>query len=193
MKAQTAVMIGVGAAGTFAAVVGALAGLGPSRGGGALLGTLDEEAIARMLASEKASGSAELWRELIWTQIRSMGRRSLYRHMTGGIGYGPQGGARPVSTDQPSTARTRAYAAQFLAVLPSSSLPGARRMFEPAEQDRLFVIGERARQRKRAGEPLSRQEARALHYESDAADIRRRWASKGHRYVDTVDGFEFWT
>lgn len=193
MKAQTAAVIGVGAAGTLAAIVAALAAAGPRRQAGALLGTLDEEAIARMLASEKSSGGPALWRELIWTQIRAMGRQSLYRQMTGGIGYGPQGGARPVSTDQPPTPRTLAYAAQFLATLPASSMPGARRMFEPLEQDRLYVIGERARGKRHAGEPLTRQEQRALQYKSDAADIRRRWISKGHRYVDSLDGFEFWT
>ena len=31
----------------------------------------DEEAIARMLASENPSGSVALWLEQIWTQIRS--------------------------------------------------------------------------------------------------------------------------
>lgn len=193
MKAQTAAVIGVGAAGTLAAIVAALAASGARRAGGALLGSLDEEAIARMLASEKAAASPALWRELIWTQIRAMGGQSLYRQMTGGIGYGPQGGARPVSTAQPPTARTRAFAAQFLATLPASGLPGARRMFEPLEQDRLFVVGERARRKRKAGEPLTPQEERAIHYKSDAADIRRRWTKKGHRYVDTLEGFEFWT
>jgi hypothetical protein len=33
----------------------------------------DEEAIARMLASENERGSTALWAELIWSQVRSLG------------------------------------------------------------------------------------------------------------------------
>ena len=89
----------------------------------------DEEAIARMLASENESGSERLWAELIWSQLRSLGTASIWQHITAGQGYGPQGGARPVSSDKPATTATRAYAARFLADLPPSSLPGARRFF----------------------------------------------------------------
>ena len=94
----------------------------------------DEEAIARMLASENPSGSVALWLEQIWTQIRSAGRRSLWAQITAGIGYGPETNGRPVATTSPPTQATRDYAARFLSELPPSRLAGARRFFEPAQQ-----------------------------------------------------------
>ena len=192
---KPAVVAAVGGAsvvGVVALVSGLLAGRGAARG--ALGGSAaDEEAIARMLASENERGSPSLWREIIWTQIRSLGKSSIWQRITAGLGYGPQGGARPVASDKPATAATRAYAARFLAELPPSSLPGARRFFEPAQQDRAFAVAERARAKRARGEPLTAQESRLLAYKSDAAGIRARWASKGHRVVGVVDGVEFWT
>ena len=153
----------------------------------------DEEAIARMLASENPSGSVALWLEQIWTQIRSAGRRSLWAQITAGMGYGPQTDGRPVATIEPPTRATRDYAGRFLAELPPSRLPGARRFFEPAQQDRAFAVAERARAKRARGEALTAQESRLLAYKSDAAGIRARWAAKGHRVVGVVDGVEFWT
>ena len=153
----------------------------------------DEEAIGRMLASENESGSETLWAELIWSQLRSLGKSSIWQRITAGMGYGPHGRARPVASDKPATAATRAYAARFLAELPPSNLPGARRFFEPLQQDRAYRIAESARRKIASGQPLTRQEQRLRLYQSDAADIRRRWSSKGHRYVGTVEGVEFWT
>lgn len=192
---KPAVVAAVGGAsvvGVVALVSGLLAGRGAARG--ALGGSAaDEEAIARMLASENESGSPSLWREIIWTQIRSLGKSSIWQRITAGLGYGPQGGARPVASDKPATAATRAYAARFLAELPPSSLPGARRFFEPAQQDRAFQVAEAARRKQKTGQPLTAQERRLRRYLSDAADIRRRWSEQGHAYVDTVEGVEFWT
>ena len=182
-----------------ASVIGAMALMAGLLGGKrtprtALSGSAaDEEAIARMLASENERGSERLWAELIWSQLRSLGTASIWQHITAGQGYGPQGGARPVSSDKPATTATRAYAARFLADLPPSSLPGARRFFEPLQQDRVFAIAESARRKLASGQPLTRQEQRLRLYKSDASDIRRRWASKGHRYIGTVEGVEFWT
>ena len=153
----------------------------------------DEEAIGRMLASENDSGSETLWAELIWSQLRSLGKSSIWQHITAGLGYGPQGGARPVASDKPATTATRAFAARFLAELPPSNLPGARRFFEPLQQDRAYRIAESARRKIASGLPLTRQEQRLRLYKSDAAGIRNRWSSKGHRYVGTVEGVEFWT
>ena len=163
-----------------ASVVGAVALLAGLLGGKrsprvALSGSAaDEEAIARMLASENERGSERLWAELIWSQLRSLGTASIWQHITAGQGYGPQGGARPVSSDKPATTATRAYAARFLADLPPSSLPGARRFFEPLQQDRVFAIAESARRKLASGQPLTRQEQRLRLYKSDANDIRRR-------------------
>ena len=192
---KPAVVAAVGGAsvvGVVALVSGLLAGRGAARG--ALGGSAaDEEAIARMLASENESGSPSLWREIIWTQIRSLGKSSIWQRITAGLGYGPQGGARPVASDKPATAATRAYAARFLAELPPSSLPGARRFFEPTQQDRAFHVAEAARRKQKTGQPLTAQERRLRRYLSDAADIRRRWSEQGHAYVGTVEGVEFWT
>ena len=153
----------------------------------------DEEAIGRMLASENESGSETLWAELIWSQLRRLGKSSIWQHITAGLGYGPQGGARQVASDKPATTATRAFAARFLAELPPSNLPGARRFFEPLQQDRAYRIAESARRKIASGLPLTRQEQRLRLYKSDAAGIRNRWSSKGHRYVGTVEGVEFWT
>jgi hypothetical protein len=190
--ALAAAVGGASVIGAMALVAGLLSGKRSPRV--ALSGSAaDEEAIARMLASENERGSERLWAELIWSQLRSLGTASIWQHITAGQGYGPQGGARPVSSDKPATTATRAYAARFLADLPPSSLPGARRFFEPLQQDRAFAIAESARRKLASGQPLTRQEQRLRLYKSDANDIRRRWASQGHRYIGTVEGVEFWT
>jgi hypothetical protein len=190
--ALAAAVGGASVIGAMALVAGLLSGKRSPRV--ALSGSAaDEEAIARMLASENERGSERLWAELIWSQLRSLGTASIWQRITAGQGYGPQGGARPVSSDKPATTATRAYAARFLADLPPSSLPGARRFFEPLQQDRAFAIAESARRKLASGQPLTRQEQRLRLYKSDANDIRRRWASKGHRYIGTVEGVEFWT
>lgn len=190
--ALAAAVGGASVIGAMALVAGLLSGKRSPRV--ALSGSAaDEEAIARMLASENERGSEQLWAELIWSQLRSLGTASIWQRITAGQGYGPQGGARPVSSDKPATTATRAYAARFLADLPPSSLPGARRFFEPLQQDRAFAIAEEARRKLASGQPLTRQEQRLRLYKSDANDIRRRWASKGHRYIGTVEGVEFWT
>ena len=192
---KPAVMAAVGGASVVGAVV-LLSGLMSGRRSPRVAlsdSAADEEAIARMLASENESGGEGLWAELIWSQLRSLGKSSIWQRITAGLGYGPQGGARPVASDKPATAATRAYAARFLAELPPSSLPGARRFFEPLQQDRAYRIAESARRKIASGLPLTRQEQRLRLYQSDAADIRRRWSSKGHLYVGTVEGVEFWT
>jgi hypothetical protein len=181
--------LAAGALGSAAAVAAVAAALG----GRAAAGGGDWEAIARMLASENPSGGAQLWIEQVWTQIRSAGNRTLAATITGGTSYGTQGGRRPVSTDNAATSRTRDFAASFLGVRPESQLTGARRFFEPIQQDRAFAVGESARRKRAAGQLLSEQEARLIHYKSDAAGIRARWSAKRHRYVGTIEGVEFWT
>lgn len=153
----------------------------------------DADAIARMLASENPTGSRALWREQIWTQIRSAGRRSLSQQITAGLGYGPEERGRPVATTLAPTDATRDYAAHFLATRPPSILPGARRFFEPDQQDRAFAVGQLARAKRARGETLTSQEARLLRYKSDAAGIRARWAAEGRQMVGVIDGVEFWT
>jgi hypothetical protein len=161
----------------------------------------DLEAAARMLASENPSGPLELHVEQLYTQVRRAlaKKQSLYQRITGGIGYGPQGtftsprGSRPVSTANEETPALRVRAELILRGTYPSQFPGAGAFFEPAQQDRAFALAEKARAKLAAGEPLTDREKRLLGYKSNAADIRRRWAEGGQRYLGTIDGVEFWT
>lgn len=160
----------------------------------------DVEAAARMLASENARGSQVLQIELIHTQLRACKPgQSLYARITAGSGWGPQGerkpggGVRPVSTAESATPALRQLAREVLAGLHPSTLPTARKFFEPVQQDRAWAIGARARQKKAAGLSLSVQEQRLIHYYHSAEEQRRRWLSDGAKYVGTIDGIEFYT
>jgi hypothetical protein len=74
-----------------------------------------------------------------------------------------------------------------------STLPGARRYFEPKQQDLAFQIAEVARAKLAKGETLTPNEKRLLGYKHDADGLRRKWASEGLRRIDLIDGVEFWT
>lgn len=160
----------------------------------------DVEAAARMLASENPRGSRALHIEQIHTQLRSRKPgQALYDRITAGSGWGPQGrqsaggSVRPVSTEAPATPALRQVAREVLAGLHASQLPGARKFFEPATQDRAFAIAERARQKRAAGQSLSQAEARLLGYRRNAEEVRRKWQAEGARYLGTIDGVEFFT
>lgn len=157
---------------------------------------LDVEAAARMLSSENPRGSRALHIEQIWTQIRSTAPgQTLYDRITAGSGWGPQGQQagggkrRPVSTDQPTTEAFRQLARRVLAGLEPSTIPGAKRFFEPAEQDAAFRIAERARAKQRTGQPLTPRESRLLRYRFDADSLRERWGLRNK--LRTIDGIEF--
>ena len=161
----------------------------------------DVEALARMFASENPRASKQLHIEQAWTQIRSRRRgQSVFDRITGGAGFGTQeerdpkkGALRPVSTALPATDAFRELAREILAGVVESAMPGARTFFDPDQQDKAFAVGKRAREKRARGETLTKQEARLIHYVSDAADIRRRWLKEGHRFVDSLDGVEFYT
>jgi hypothetical protein len=72
-------------------------------------------------------------------------------------------------------------------------LPGARKFFEPAQQDRAFTVAERARQKQAAGQPLSKNEQRLLGYRRTADGVRQEWLAEGARFVGRIDGFEFFS
>lgn len=161
---------------------------------------LDVEAVARMIASENPTGSRQLHIEQAWTQIRSAGPfQSLYSRITAGSGWGgqgeskPPGGTRPVATGNRANDAQRQLAIRILSGLEQSVMPQAGAFWEPEQQDRSFAVAERARSKKRRGEPLTHQEQRLLKYKSSAEDIRRRWRARGQRQLDTIDGVEFWT
>ena len=125
--------------------------------------------------------------------------QSLFDRITAGSGWGPQGerklggGVRPVSTEEAATHAFRQLARAVLDGALPSILPNARKFFEPAQQDRAVAIGVRARQKQTAGQLLSKQEKRLLHYYSTAEDTRKSWLADGSKYLGTVDGVEFFT
>lgn len=174
----------------------------PQKAPQAGLGTppeLDVEAAARMLASENPRGSERLHVEQIWTQLRSRRRgQSLYDRITAGSGWGeqahrkPPGRVRPVATTEPASPAFRGLAREVLLGLRPSTLPGARKYFEPAQQDRAFAIAETARKKRAAGEVLSSQELRLIRYHMDAKHKRAEWLQTS-RFVDVIDGVEFFT
>ena len=154
----------------------------------------DVEAMGRMLASENPSGTPRLWVEQCWTQLRSRKKQqSLYQRITAGQGWGAQNSKRPVSTDKPATTIALMIARLVLLGAELSQLSGARKFFEPAQQDQAFRVAIQARAKLALGESLTAQERRLLGYQSDAAGIRLKWSSEGSKYIGTVEGVEFWT
>jgi hypothetical protein len=160
----------------------------------------DVEAAARMLASENPRGRRALHIEQIHTQLRSRKPgQSLFERITAGSGFGPQGdrraggGARPVSTENEATPSLRALAREVLDGLHPSQLPGARKFFEPAQQDRALAVATQARAKQAAGLPLTAHEGRLLRYRKSAADLRKSWIADGAKPLATIDGVEFFT
>ena len=160
---------------------------------------MDIEAAARMLASENPRGSERLHVEQIWTQLRSKAKgQSLYERITHGSGWGQQGslirpgGLRPVSTDEPTNDGFRRLAHRVLRGEIPSTLPGAKKFFEPAVLEKALKIGKEARRKLAAGEPLTQQEQRLRYYKKSAAEVRLDWL-KTSRLVGTIDGVEFYS
>ena len=160
----------------------------------------DVEAAARMLASENARGSQALHIELIHTQLRARKPgQDLFDRITAGSGWGPQGErkpggrVRPVSTQEPATPALRQLVREVLEGQHPSTLPYARKFFEPAQQDRALAVGIRAREKQSAGVPLSHQEKRLIGYYHSAEEVRKRWLAEGAKYVGTVGGVEFYS
>lgn len=167
---------------------------------GLLVDPQDVEAGARMLASENPRASRALHVEQLWTQIRSAKPgQSLFDRITAGSGWGPQGGrvapgrTRPVATSLDASDSQRALVRDVLEGREPSSLPGARKFFEPAQQDRAYAIAQLARGKQARGEPLTDRERRLLPYKRNAAGVRAKWSKERGRLVGTIDGVEFWT
>lgn len=162
---------------------------------------VDEDAAARMIASENPSASEEVWVEQIHTQIRSRKEgQSLYMRITGGHGYGEQGkvqggGARPVSTSKPAKEIHKRVARETLAGLRPSKLPGARKFFDPGEQDAVMRQLEKGKKDLAAGRPVSdrTRELIAVGYQRTAEGVREKWRKEGAQVVGTVGPVEFWS
>jgi hypothetical protein len=150
-----------------------------------------------MIASENPKGSDELKAEQIWTQVREAKKhhQSLYRRITAGNGYGEEGrDKRPVATTQPAETKDRELARLVLDGGWPSKMSGAMKFFEPAEQDKAYAVAERARVKKVAGKPLTKNEKRLVDlYKKNADGVRADWSHDGDHVVATIDGVEFWT
>lgn len=194
MSGRTLIALGVlGGVGLVAGAVALTVGAADSEPG-ATASSRDVEALARMLASENPRGSLKIWVEQCWTQIHARGRgQSVYDRITGGQGYGPQIGRRPVSTSEHPGERHRIVARIVLLGASLAAWPAARRFFEPEQQDQMAALGAIARGKKAKGEKLSAQEQRALAYTRDAAEIRTKWTKEGSRFLGAIDGVEFWS
>lgn len=163
---------------------------------------LDQEAAARLIASETPRGSDQLQTELVWTQVRSALARgqSLYQRITAGSGWGKQGesdgpgpgSVRPVATSNPATAAQRELARRILDGELVSQFEGAKKFFEPASQDKLFALGQKARAKQARKEKLSEAEKHYLLYKRTAQEVRDSWA-RDSQLVGSMEGVEFWT
>ena len=73
-----------------------------------------------------------------------------------------------------------------------SRLRDARKFFEPAIQDAVYKIAERARQKTRLGQTLDKREKRLLNYKKTADEVRKDWLRTA-LLLDSIDGVEFYT
>lgn len=156
----------------------------------------DVEAAARMIASENPSSDESVWVEQVWTQLRKVtASNSLYSVITGGRGWGSQGGSRPVSTDKPATDRYRQVARDVIEGRRTSLLPGARKFFDPRSQDAVMRQVIKGKADIAAGKEVSKRtkELIAAGYKRTAQDVRDKWSGEGDSLVGTSDGVEFWT
>jgi hypothetical protein len=134
----------------------------------------DVEALARVLASEIGSGTYAEQMAIGWI-ARNLARTERTTASVARLVCAPcgesSGNARPFSTRQPATERTRQLAAMILAS-PGSDDPthGATHCFEPGLQDRMHASG-------RAG------------YGLDARGVRYCWL-RGLDYYGTVDRWD---
>lgn len=166
----------------------------------------DVEAGARMVASENPSAGPDVWVEQLWTQIRALRPgQSLYARITGGHGYGEQGsvrdasgkkiGARPVATTRDASEKHRQLVREVLSGARPSQLPGARKYFDPEQQDAVFRQIQKGKADQKAGRPISARTAQliALGYELDANGVRAKWTKDGTKKVGAIGPVEFWT
>ena len=118
---------------------------------------------------KNARGSKALHIELIHAELRA--RRpgqDLFDRLTAGSGWGrqgertPGGGVRPVSTEEPATPALRQLAREVLVGLHPSTMPAARKFFEPAQQDRALAVG-RAGSAEAGGRNATEQAGAAAH------------------------------
>ena len=156
----------------------------------------DVEAAARMIASENPSGPEQAKVEQIWTQLRAKRpSESLYDQITAGLGWGAQGGRRPAATSKPAMDADRTLAWDVLRGKRPSQLAGARKFFDPAQEDKVYRQVTKARADLAEGKDISKRsrELLALGYQRTAEGVRQEWQRKGGKPVATIGPVEFWT
>lgn len=102
--------------------------------------TLDELSAARLIASERSSGTPTEWACIVDAELnRAQAKgKTLTDHLTGGTGiYGPQGGKRPAATRRNAQRRHLVAARAVLSGEARGISRGAVRFFDPSAQDRL--------------------------------------------------------
>lgn len=110
--------------------------------------TLREHTAARLIASERSSGTVQDWACIVDAEVNRAARKgkTLTQHLTGGTGiYGPQGGKRPASTRQHANHQHLAAARAVLHGDARGIARGAERFFDPHQQDKLHRAFKRRR------------------------------------------------
>ena len=156
----------------------------------------DVEAAARMIASENRREGELLKVEQLWAELRAKRRsESLFDRITKGQGWGVQNKRRPVATGTAPTDAERELVWEVLRGNKPSTLPGARKYFEPEQEDRIYRQVTQARADLKAGKTISprSQQLIAAGYGKTADEVRQDWAVDGARMVGVVGPVEFWT
>lgn len=156
----------------------------------------DAEAVARMIASENPSATEQAHVEQVWTQLRSQKKtETLYDRITAGEGYGPQIAPRPVASGKAPTTAQLELAWDVLRGKKLSVLPGAKKFFDPDQEDKVYAQVTKGRADLAAGKPITKRTAEliAAKYHRTAEQVRQKWTREGTKEVGTIGPVEFWT
>ena len=98
-------------------------------------------------------------------------------------------------TDKDASEVHRQVAREVLAGKRPSSLPGARKYFEPGQQDAVYKQVQAGKAALARGEQISERTKLLIKvgYKYDADGIRKKWSGEGSRKVGSIGPVEFWT
>jgi spore germination cell wall hydrolase CwlJ-like protein len=151
----------------------------------------ENEALARILASEVSGYHADERAAVAWLVVHDAARASSTILARVYPPWGRQGGKkddgkrRPYSSRQAATDADRALAADVLAGNVSDPTGGAWKWFEPAAQDALYA-------RNQAAIAAGTAQGNASGYNYDAAGIRAKWSAEGRHLVGNIGRIEMW-